>query len=230
MYSVLAAFPPVQLVASSSSRFDNEITRQAFLVRSCSVVPSCSSFSCTCSLSLFLHRSPYVVYAIYALAVRTRSWSSSRSAVRLGAGGRDPKHATRGSYSEHAGAFSLSSPTTMSAGPSPTKLSSLPTYQSTTPSRLRALYSDFSPHKHSNPSSFSSNVEWWRRTLEAAVLKGWQSPSAVEAATPDRLILHANGPALAEVFRCEAAGKPLSLAAVIVSPPPPFAVPQCEAH
>lgn len=113
------------------------------------------------------------------------------------------------------------SSTMMSAGPTrPVQLSSLQTYQSTSTSRLKALYSDFSRHKHSNPSSFASNVDWWRRTLEAAVLKGWQSSSNSEAGQSDRLILHASGPALAEVFRYEGVGKPLGLATVIVSLPP----------
>ena len=56
--------------------------------------------------------------------------------------------------------------------------------------------------------------------MEAVVLNGWQYQSSIKPAGSDRLILHAGGPALSEVFRLEQAGKPLSLAAVIVSPPP----------
>ncbi|KAJ3552379.1 hypothetical protein NM688_g4178 [Phlebia brevispora] len=105
---------------------------------------------------------------------------------------------------------------TMSTTPRRIRLLQLPTYQSSTSiPRLKTLYSDFARHKHSNPSSYSSNVDWWRRSLEAVVLKGWQTPSATETSCSDRLILHANGPALAEVFRYEGVGKPLGLAAVI---------------
>ncbi|KIP08752.1 hypothetical protein PHLGIDRAFT_29423 [Phlebiopsis gigantea 11061_1 CR5-6] len=96
-------------------------------------------------------------------------------------------------------------------------LQSLPTYQTTTPSRLKFLYSDFSGQKHSNPSSFATNVDWWRRTLEAVVGNGWQRPSVIESNIPDRLVLHAPGPLLAEEFRMEGAGKPLGLATVVVS-------------
>lgn len=103
------------------------------------------------------------------------------------------------------------------AEPSLRQLHSLPTYQSTSPSRLKFLYSDFTRHKQSNPSSYTSNIEWWRRTLEAVVLKGWQSHSATETGSVDKLILHANGPALAEVFRLEGVGKPIGLPGVIVS-------------
>ncbi|EKM55225.1 uncharacterized protein PHACADRAFT_161171 [Phanerochaete carnosa HHB-10118-sp] len=102
-------------------------------------------------------------------------------------------------------------------GPSRSQLQSLPTYQNTTSSRLKFLYSDFSSQRQSNPSSFTSNVEWWRRTLEAFVLNGWQSRSGTESNTPDRLVLHATGPVLTEEFRLEGAGRPLGLAAVIVS-------------
>jgi charged multivesicular body protein 7 len=100
-----------------------------------------------------------------------------------------------------------------STGPSRTQLLSLSTYQSTTPSRLKFLYSDFSGQRQSNPSAFVSNVEWWRRTLEAVVFHGWQSSSD----TPDKLVLHAPGPLMAEAYRVEGAGKPLALATVIVS-------------
>ncbi|GJE87008.1 Snf7-domain-containing protein [Phanerochaete sordida] len=94
-----------------------------------------------------------------------------------------------------------------SPGPSSPRLQSLPTYQGTTPSRLKFLYSDFSGQKHANPGSFASNVDWWRRTLAACVARGWQGP--------DRLVLHAAGPALTEAFRAEGVGRPLALATVI---------------
>ena len=104
-----------------------------------------------------------------------------------------------------------------SAGPSRAQLQSISTYKEITPTRLKFLYSDFSGQKHSNPSSFASNVEWWRRTLEAVVVNGWQSRLSPESTVPDRLVLHAPGPLLADELRMEGAGKPLGLATVIVS-------------
>lgn len=103
------------------------------------------------------------------------------------------------------------------AGPSRTQLQSLETYQGTSSSRLKFLYSDFTRQRHSNPASFTSNVEWWKRTLEAIVLNGWQSNSSAESSSPDRLVFHAPGTTIIEQFRLEGVGKPLGLATVIVS-------------
>ncbi|KAH9951971.1 hypothetical protein B0H21DRAFT_7245 [Amylocystis lapponica] len=94
-------------------------------------------------------------------------------------------------------------------------LSTLPTYISVSTSRLKSLYADFSLQKHSNPTSYASNVEWWRRTLETVVSSGWLPQHQGDTAAPDRLILHANGPVLAEAFRYEGVGKPLALPTVI---------------
>ncbi|KAI0688626.1 Snf7-domain-containing protein [Cytidiella melzeri] len=102
------------------------------------------------------------------------------------------------------------------AGPSRFQLNDLPTYKETTSSRLKFLYSDFSRQKQSNPASFTSNIEWWRRTLEAIVLNGYQSQSPTHPANPDRLVFHAVGPQVIEQFRVEGVGKPLGLATVIV--------------
>ena len=79
------------------------------------------------------------------------------------------------------------------------------------------LYSEFSGQRQSNPSSFTANVEWWRRTLEAFVLNGWQARRGAESSVPDRLVLHATGSVLTEEFRVEGVGRPLGLATVIVS-------------
>ncbi|KAI0362089.1 hypothetical protein OH77DRAFT_1389098 [Trametes cingulata] len=95
------------------------------------------------------------------------------------------------------------------------QLSSLPTYASSSTSRLKSLYSDFTYQKQSNPTSYASNVDWWRRTLEGALLRGWLSDSHSTGATPDRLVLHATGVAFAEHFRVEGVGKPLSIPTVI---------------
>ncbi|OBZ75418.1 hypothetical protein A0H81_04292 [Grifola frondosa] len=95
------------------------------------------------------------------------------------------------------------------------RLASLETYATSSTSRLKSLYSDFSLQKQSNPTSYASNVEWWRKTFESVVLKGWTSQSHAQPAYPDRLVLHANGPLLADEFRLEGVGKPLSLATVV---------------
>ncbi|KAF5380996.1 hypothetical protein D9615_004079 [Tricholomella constricta] len=84
----------------------------------------------------------------------------------------------------------------------------LPPYASTSSSRLHALYSDISRQKYSNPTSYHSNVEWWRKTLELIVSSGLQ------ADTNSRLVLHA-GARLMERVRVDGVGKPLALGAVI---------------
>ncbi|KAA1469435.1 hypothetical protein DENSPDRAFT_835058 [Dentipellis sp. KUC8613] len=89
-----------------------------------------------------------------------------------------------------------------------TQLSSLPTYTGTSPHRLQSLYADISRQKQSNPTTYQSNVAWWRSTLEAIVSRGWQPHSA------DKLILHAD-PDLPEALRFEGTGKPLCLGTVI---------------
>lgn len=103
-----------------------------------------------------------------------------------------------------------------------TDLSSLPTYNGASTSRLQAFYADISRQKHSNPPSYQSTVHWWRQTIQSVILNGWLPPSS------DYLVLHAT-PTLAEAFRYEGVGKPLCLATVIVSSimlpfstPPPY--------
>lgn len=96
-------------------------------------------------------------------------------------------------------------------------LSTLPTYASSSTSRLKSLYSDFTYQKQSNPTSYASNVEWWRRTLEDMLLRGWLSDTHNANATPDRVVLHATGVPFTEHFRFEGVGKPLSIPTVIVS-------------
>ncbi|KAI0647042.1 Snf7-domain-containing protein [Trametes meyenii] len=95
------------------------------------------------------------------------------------------------------------------------QLSALPTFASSSTSRLKSLYSDFTHQKHSNPTSYTSNVDWWRRTLEGALLRGWLSDSRTASSTPDRTVLHATGVAFSEYFRVEGVGKPLSIPTVI---------------
>lgn len=85
----------------------------------------------------------------------------------------------------------------------------LPPYATTSPSRLQALYSDISRQKHSNPASYQSNVEWWRKALQLIVGSGLQQE------TGSRLVLHA-GRSLLELLKVPGVGKPLSLGAVVV--------------
>jgi charged multivesicular body protein 7 len=132
------------------------------------------------------------------------------------------KHVAQGSF--HS---TMSSPTPSSSS---LTLSALLTYSSTSNSRLQSLYSDISRQKHSNPTSYHSNVEWWQRTLEALVTKGWLAQSTISARSStgagkgelleretDKLILSA-GRGLVESLRYDGVGRPLGLGAVIVSP------------
>jgi charged multivesicular body protein 7 len=88
-------------------------------------------------------------------------------------------------------------------------LSSLPSYNGLSNSRIQSLYSDISRQKHSNPTTYNANIAWWHSTLEAIVSRGWL-PN-----TPDRLILHAEQ-SLLEALRYERIGKPLCLGTVTV--------------
>ena len=101
--------------------------------------------------------------------------------------------------------------------PPSSRLSALSTYTTLTPPRLKALYSDFTNQKHSNPSSYASNVEWWRQTLEAALLRGRLTDGHGAITVQDRLVLHAPGMTFADRFRMEGVGKPLGIPTVIVS-------------
>ncbi|KAH9935034.1 uncharacterized protein B0H18DRAFT_1082745 [Fomitopsis serialis] len=110
--------------------------------------------------------------------------------------------------------------------------SSLPTYASSSASRLKTLYSDFSRQKQSNPTSYASNIEWWRRTLEVIVLKGWLAESDSKSTHPDRLVLRASGSTLADNFRYEGVGKPLGLPTVVVchQPSSPYDAELCTSR
>ncbi len=89
------------------------------------------------------------------------------------------------------------------------RLSTLPTYSTASTTRLKALYSDISRQKHSNPTSFQTNVDWWKRTLTDFVGHGLQpSSSDVLSLTVSR--------SLQENLRYNGAGKPLGLASVVV--------------
>ncbi|KAF7294787.1 hypothetical protein MIND_01016400 [Mycena indigotica] len=82
-----------------------------------------------------------------------------------------------------------------------------PQYAAASTSRLSSLYADISPHKKSNPASFSANVEWWRTTLEAVVSSGIQPSKS-------RLVLKADASLMA-LLRVPGAGRPLALPTVL---------------
>lgn len=100
----------------------------------------------------------------------------------------------------------------MTSSPRPTlplTLLTLPTFSAASNFRLQSLYSDFSRQKHSNPTSFHANVEWWRETLEHFVSDGLQRQNT------SKLVLNA-GQSLVNNLRVEGTGKPIGLGAVIV--------------
>ncbi|KAJ7047000.1 Snf7-domain-containing protein [Mycena alexandri] len=86
-------------------------------------------------------------------------------------------------------------------------LMALPPFSTTSPSRLQSIYSDISRQKHSNPTSYLANVEWWRTALEAIVRSGIQQDGS-------NLVLRAD-PNLMDVLRVSGVGKPLALSTVV---------------
>ncbi|KAG7453124.1 uncharacterized protein BT62DRAFT_880377 [Guyanagaster necrorhizus] len=100
-------------------------------------------------------------------------------------------------------------------------LFTLPTYSTTSLSRLQALYSNnISWQKNSDPAGFHSSIEWWRRTFEAFVATG------IQTNTSSRLVLNASA-RISENLRVEGVGTPAGLSTVIVEPsssksPPAF--------
>ncbi|KAF8798155.1 hypothetical protein BYT27DRAFT_7124098 [Phlegmacium glaucopus] len=103
----------------------------------------------------------------------------------------------------------------MSISAPSTPMLSIPPYSTTSTPRLQALYSDFSRQKQSNPTSYHSNIEWWRKGLEVIVSSGLQTQHTIdETSKSDRLVLHA-GRELLELVKLPRVGKPLALGAVI---------------
>ena len=106
-------------------------------------------------------------------------------------------------------------------------LSSCSTYTTTSKSRLQSLYSDVSRQKHSNPTSYHAHVDWWKRTLEELVSRGWQAENTstrkgkgIETEEdPDnwsnKLVLSARR-SLVDRLRYDGIGKPLGLGHTVV--------------
>ncbi|KAG1754636.1 Snf7-domain-containing protein [Suillus lakei] len=92
-------------------------------------------------------------------------------------------------------------------------LPALPTYVSTSKSRLQSLYSDIHRQKHSNPSSFHAYVDWWHATLKDVISRGWQGSDGSDG-TSNKLILGARR-TLVDKLRYEGVGKPLGLGTTI---------------
>ncbi|KAG9318852.1 Snf7-domain-containing protein, partial [Chiua virens] len=106
-------------------------------------------------------------------------------------------------------------------------LSSCSTYASTSKSRLQSLYSDISRQKHSNPSSYHAHIDWWQRTLEDLVSRGWQTETNpplkgrdTDAQDPEsehqshKLVFIARR-SIVDRLRYDGVGKPLGLASTI---------------
>ncbi|KAF8212030.1 Snf7-domain-containing protein [Mycena galopus ATCC 62051] len=86
-------------------------------------------------------------------------------------------------------------------------LLALPSYATTSPSRLQSIYSDISRQKYSNPASYNANIEWWRNALEAITRSGIQQRGSNLVLTADAGLL--------ELLRVSGVGKPLALSAVV---------------
>ncbi|GAA6026769.1 hypothetical protein JCM8097_005848 [Rhodosporidiobolus ruineniae] len=72
--------------------------------------------------------------------------------------------------------------------------------------RIQFYYSSLPPKKLSNPTGYSSAVQWWRRTLVDLVQRGFL--------TDDKLVLTADDE-LREMLRWDKVGRPSSLGVVI---------------
>ncbi|KAF5389917.1 hypothetical protein D9757_003686 [Collybiopsis confluens] len=84
----------------------------------------------------------------------------------------------------------------------------VPPFISASKFRLQSLYSDFSGQKTANHALYHSNVDWWRRTLEAYVYEGHQGSN--------RLVLNADKQ-FVHNFTVSGVGKPSGLDTVFVS-------------
>ncbi|KAF9246142.1 Snf7-domain-containing protein [Melanogaster broomeanus] len=104
-------------------------------------------------------------------------------------------------------------------------LSSCSTYASTSKSRLQSLYSDISRQKYSNPASYHAHVDWWQRSLEELVSRGWQTDTTSTqkdkepdlhdaAAQSNKLVLNARR-TIVDKLRYDGVGKPLGLGSTI---------------
>ncbi|KAF8609953.1 hypothetical protein BDV93DRAFT_462565 [Ceratobasidium sp. AG-I] len=86
-------------------------------------------------------------------------------------------------------------------------ISTLPEYKATS-QRLQSLYSDLAKQRLSNPTGYSANVEWWRRTLSELTARGLQ-PAGVLVLRADSLLVDA--------FRWDKVGRPLGVGYALTS-------------
>lgn len=84
-------------------------------------------------------------------------------------------------------------------------------------SKIQFYYSSLPPKKHSNPTGYSSALNWWRRTLVDLVEKGLLSE--------DKLILTVDEE-LRDKLRWSKVGRPTSLGVIIVRSAPLLAPPR----
>ncbi|KAF8136755.1 Snf7-domain-containing protein [Boletus edulis] len=106
-------------------------------------------------------------------------------------------------------------------------LPSCSTYASISKPRLQSLYSDISRQKHSNPTSYHAHIDWWQRTLEELVSRGWQTETThpqngketdaqdVEPQNQSNKLVFCARRAVVDRLRYEGVGKPLGLASTI---------------
>ncbi|KAF8447548.1 hypothetical protein L210DRAFT_3628069 [Boletus edulis BED1] len=106
-------------------------------------------------------------------------------------------------------------------------LPSCSTYASISQPRLQSLYSDISRQKHSNPTSYHAHVDWWQRTLEELVSRGWQTETThpqngketdaqdVEPENQSNKLVFCARRAVVDRLRYDGVGKPLGLASTI---------------
>ncbi|KAF9218338.1 hypothetical protein BS17DRAFT_742320 [Gyrodon lividus] len=104
-------------------------------------------------------------------------------------------------------------------------LSSCSTYASTSRSRLQSLYSDITRQRHSNPTSYNTHVDWWQRTFEELVSRGWQTditsgqqgnePDSQDAANQSNKLVLGARRAIVDKLRYDGVGKPLGLGSTI---------------
>ncbi|KAH0827029.1 NADP-dependent oxidoreductase domain-containing protein [Lanmaoa asiatica] len=95
------------------------------------------------------------------------------------------------------------------------------------------LYKRF--FKHSNPTSYHAHVDWWQRTVEDLVSRGWQTETTglnkgsretdaqdVEPESQSNKLVFGARRAIVDRLRFDGVGKPLGLASTIVRAPFPF--------
>lgn len=97
-------------------------------------------------------------------------------------------------------------------------LLSLPPFANLSPARQKAIYSDFSEQRTTNPPGFKANVAWWSSLLLLASDRGALPSTSTDdpVKAGGGLVLDV-GEDLLESLRVPGGGRPLALGTVIVS-------------